>query len=407
MAPSVFHQFSRLPAELRFQIWEAACVGPLASHRSLQYVNVQDKRVAAIPCGWPKAPEQIITTKVNRSAYLIDGGLWRACKESREVIAKYTQFEDWVRIQKGAIFDFKYHEKYNAEQSDGNESPHPAFINTCEGEEECRMLVYPTNDIFCIQADDWIDLKKHRFPPYIHMSLNLYKRNDRENDDDNRYGWPILQRLYLQNIALEFDNSWLVDLPDCKYGLAHENSARGFLAKLIFDAAYDHRHLRSEGVGIWIVDKKAKWLNNVDDDEDHGCVDEDEDEDHDNADKHHDTVYRDCDGEYIEVHEDNFVDRHLCYGAGTSAVTFLRELGYNTGISDCDWHYESDDCDPSPEPTKQVRMLVRRDNKVKEITRGCKPKCHRVGRCICSDDEGEWREDKDEDKDVKLSKNEA
>jgi hypothetical protein len=353
----------------------------------------------AIPCSWPKPPEQIVTAKVNRSAYLIDGGLWRACKESREVIAKYTHFEDWVRIQKRSIDDLKYYLKYN--RSGGNESPHPAFINTCEGEEECRMLVYPTNDIFCLQLSNCIDLKELGFYPDIHMPLNLYKRNDRENDDENDdengYRWPIYQRLNLKNVAFEFDSSWLVDLPDSKYELLDEKSARGYLASLLDQRAYNYRYDCKRGEWIWIVDKEAKWLNIVD-----------EDEHHDNADKHHDTVYRDCDEEYILIHEYDFPKRVLCGRAGTSADTFLMKIG-SMGIGDYyhDWGTNEIYSPYGPEPIKMVMILVRQDNEVKEVKRRCKPKCYRHGWCICSDDEGGWREDEDEDKDVELSKNEA
>jgi hypothetical protein len=247
------------------------------------------------------------------------------------------------------------------------------------------------------------------------MPLNLYKRNDRENDDDNRYGRPTFQRLYLKNVAFEFDSSWLVDLPDSKYDLVYENSARGYLASLLDQRAYDHRYTYRKGEGIWIIDKEAKWFNivrkdkdhdNVDEDEDHGNVDEDED--HDNTDKHLDTVYRDCDGEYIQVYEHDFDNRFLSSRACTSVETFLGRIG-SIGIGDYYPDWETDDIySPyGPEPIKMVRILVRRDNEVKVVTRRCKPKCFRHGSCICSDNEGEWRDDEDEDKDVELSKNEA
>jgi hypothetical protein len=388
MAPSVFHQFSRLPVELRLQIWEAACVGPPASHRSLQYVNVLNDRVVAMPCSWPKPPEQIVTAKVNRSAYLIDGGLWRACKESREVIAKSTHFEDWVRIQKRSIFDFKYYTKYNARRFGGNKPPHPAFINTCEGEEECRMLVYPTNDIFCIQVYDRMDLQEPEFFPDIYMLLNLYKRNDRENDDENRYGWPKFQRLYLKNVAFEFDSSWLVDLPDSKYALMYENSARGYLASLLDEKAYHHRYTYKKGEGIWIVDKETKWYSLVDEDEDHDNVDEDEDhdnvdededhdnvdedEDHDNVDKHDDTVFWDCDGEYIQVYEEDFSNRRASILETTNVREFISRI-WSMGIGD---HYPDWEADRyGPEPCKMVRILVRRDNELKLFDRTRKKSC--------------------------------
>ncbi|KAL4728970.1 hypothetical protein ACLX1H_003376 [Fusarium chlamydosporum] len=301
MAVSVFHPFPRLPVELRLRIWEAACAGSTDSHRNLQYIDVRNGEGVPIPCNWPKAPGQMSTTKINRSAYLIDGGLWRACKESREVIAKCTHLEEWIKKHKQAIVDFGYYydlsadrserlkclEKYNPNRSGGNESPHPATIDTCEGEEECRMLAYPFNDLFCIQVEDWIDIR-HVSHPTIYMSLNRNRRNDHEDDheddyesdDEDCFVEPTIQELRLKNFALEFDSSWLMDLPDHIYWLSDENSARGYLAYLLKEkAGYLSFDFDIEREGIWLIDKEAEWFND--------------------ADKHHDTVYRDCDGEFI------------------------------------------------------------------------------------------------------------
>ncbi|KAM0227213.1 hypothetical protein ACHAP5_012222 [Fusarium lateritium] len=392
MALSVFHPFARLPLELRLQIWEAACVGSSASHRGLQYIDVRNNKVVSIPCNWPKAPGQIFTTEINRSAYLIDGGLWKACKESREVIAKSTHFEDWVRIQKRAIFDFKYFDKYSADWSGGNESPHPASIDTCEGEEECRMLVYPANDIFCIRVADWTDVQQQDPDPEIYTSLFRYKKNDDDDDDEDDVGWSLLQKLYLKNIALEFDSSWLLDLPDSIFWLADENSARGYLTKLLKQKAYHYNpddRFNPRREGIWIVDKEAKWFNNDD--------------------EHYDTVYRDCDGEYVEVRCDRFVHDYPSKGADPNATIFLKKLDH-LGFEDCYIAEESPGgwMGPyNPEAGGIARILVRRDNEVKELTGKCKRKCYRLGWCICSDDEGEWWEDEDEDVDMKLSENKA
>ncbi|KAF5663643.1 tetracycline resistance protein [Fusarium heterosporum] len=391
MAPSVFHPFARLPVELRLQIWEAACVKSPASYRGLQYIDVWNEEAVPIPCDWPKSPGHFITTNFNRSAYLIDGGLWRACKESREIIAKYTQFEDWVGIQRKAIIDSKSFYKYNADSSDGNKSHHPAIIGASEGEEECCMLVYPANDIFCIQVDDWADLKEQGSDPEIYMSFIRCKRDDRkdyhadEHEDDA--GWQRPQKLQLENIGLEFDNSWLVDLPDHVYDLAYENSARGYLTNLLKQKADYLDPLDFEREAIWIVDKWAKWFSN--------------------ADEHHGTVYRDCDGEYIEVYCDDLVNPYSDDEKAPNAAGFLRKL-VRLGFDDFYYQPES----PGgwfgpwgPEPEKIVRLLVRRDNEVKEVTGKCKNKCFRIGWCICSNDEGNWWEDEDED--VELPENEA
>ncbi|KPA35923.1 hypothetical protein FLAG1_11342 [Fusarium langsethiae] len=391
MASSVFHPFARLPVELRLQIWDAACVGSPASQRGLQYIDVRNDEAVPIPCDWPKAPGQISTTRINRSAYMIDGGLWRACKESREVIAKNTHFKDWVRIQKRAIVHYEYFYRCSAGWPGGNKSTYPAIINTCEGEEEFRMLVYPANDIFCIQVDDWIDLREQVNDPDIYMSLIRYKRNYHEDDYEDDVGWSIFSELRLKNIALEFDSSWLVDLPEHIYDLADENSARGYLAKLLKQKAYGCLPFCFKGEGIWIVDKEAKWFGNAD--EHHYMV---------YRDGNHDTVYQDCDGEYIEVSCDQFTHRYSYDGEFPNAVVFLQRLN-SLSFHDC--YFEPESPDPSeelPEPENMVKLLVRRDNEVKKTTRRCKRKCDRLGWCICSDDRGNWWEDEDEDMDANI-----
>ncbi|KAF5000434.1 hypothetical protein FGRMN_1765 [Fusarium graminum] len=377
MIPSVFHPFARLPVELRLQIWEAACVRFPASHRGLQYIDVRDGEAVPIACDWPKAPGQFTTTNSNRSAYLIDGGLWRACKESRE----------------RAIVDSKPFHKYSAAWSGVNESPHPAIIDACEGEEECRMVVFSANDIFCLQVDDWTDLKMQGSVPDISTSLIRHKRDDRADDraDDHEYDYeydirlPGLQKLHLENIGLEFDSSWLVDLPDHIYDMAYENSTRGYLANFLKEKADYLSLFTTQREGMWIVDKRAGWYNN--------------------ADTHHDTIYRDCDGEYIEVYCNDLADSYSSDGEFPNAATFLRELVI-LGFDDC----FSVPASPgrsmgpwNPEPKDEVRLLVRRDYQAKEVAGRCKNKCFRIGRCICDEVEGDWWEDEDEDMDVELS----
>ena len=84
MDTSSFHKFSELPTELRLQIWETACSQIITAYYycGLQYVDIYHHQAIV--------PTQVSLEKKNRSAYMFDTGLWKACKESKEVITKHT-----------------------------------------------------------------------------------------------------------------------------------------------------------------------------------------------------------------------------------------------------------------------------------------------------------------------------
>ncbi|KAI0156429.1 hypothetical protein GGR57DRAFT_511386 [Xylariaceae sp. FL1272] len=113
MDSHTFHPFPRLPAELRLMIWEAA----LHPHEpSAQFFSLANKRynrceedlymgVAAKEGSDLAAPRcrqtgELSWTTNNRSAYMIDHGLWTASKESRAVMLKYHQHREKAHNQK-------------------------------------------------------------------------------------------------------------------------------------------------------------------------------------------------------------------------------------------------------------------------------------------------------------------
>ncbi|KAI1193263.1 hypothetical protein F5X97DRAFT_44605 [Nemania serpens] len=105
MSTRTFHSFPLLPKELRDQIWED-CVHtfePSAQffsffsyeHReheldelSGQAVGCAERFRATIAAPRSRETGEISWSRHNKSAYLIDHGLWTACWESREVIEK-------------------------------------------------------------------------------------------------------------------------------------------------------------------------------------------------------------------------------------------------------------------------------------------------------------------------------
>lgn len=260
----------------------------------------------------------------------MDGGLWKACKESREVIAQHSHFYDWVRIQKQACVDWDDFDCCPADWAGGEESPHPAIIDTRDGEEECSMLVYPYSDIFCIRTDDWAALRGQSNDLKLKMSFIRYNKDN---------GMSNLHELRVRNIALEFHRSWLVDVRR-EFHYSDENSMRAYFVHLLWEEHWGYGTFE----GLWIIDKDAKWF--------------------DGYSKRPDTVYRDCDAEYIEVDWSNVVR----YDAFNGVSDFMWYIN--------DWllpsHYRRvgyQPCYPDyPGPKDLFRLLVRRDNQVENPT---------------------------------------
>ena len=116
MDSSAFHDFPQLPTELRLQIWEAACCHVLTTHTysGVRYIEVRKGHAVVLTSGcWSQTPGQSNSVRRNRSAYLSDSGLWKACKKPKEIIAKHTKFCRRVKINergvdilwKGTLYD--------------------------------------------------------------------------------------------------------------------------------------------------------------------------------------------------------------------------------------------------------------------------------------------------------------
>ncbi|KAG8665377.1 hypothetical protein FPOAC2_10452 [Fusarium poae] len=373
---SVFHPFVRLPAELRLQIWQAACFRPSPSDRRIQYVTAQDEEtVVPLPCNWHQSRQGISRQGIssgdkNRSAYLIDGGLWKACKESRDVIAQYSHFHDWVRILKQACVNYDNFEYYPADWAGGEKSSRPAIIKTCEGEEECCMLVYPAIDIFCIQVDEQYTRERSQSGPELEMSLI---RDNKQIED------IFMAEVTLQNIALEFDGSWLVDIPASISSPTDTNPTREYFRYLLLKHC-EYRH----GIdALWIIDKETKWF--------------------DKDFRHHDTVYWDCDTEYVEV-DWHHVVTYCNGGRWCSASGFMWRI--KDWLEDFSDVYDSDE----PRPKDMFRLLVRRDNEMQDPRIGGEWEFwhdHRYGWGLYVEADEKSDEELDEEEDTNASSHES
>ncbi|KAF5718255.1 hypothetical protein FMUND_5351 [Fusarium mundagurra] len=203
MAASSFHPFPRLPTELRLQVWIAACLSYHPYDYGIHYIDVE-----------PTSTESTHSPSYGFTACLADGdndspclrnrGLWTACEESRDVMIQYSKI-------------------------DGHD---------CE--EDWYSPVCPMHDIFCIKSKTW------------------------NTPDDPDEAWKIQipdlnpkrsQTTDIENIALEFDESWNRDIPKSYVDLMGEKSARGFLSYLFYNKS---RHGLTTP-NIWIIVKNCQW----------------------------------------------------------------------------------------------------------------------------------------------------
>ncbi|KAF5229209.1 hypothetical protein FAUST_10572 [Fusarium austroamericanum] len=295
MASSNFHPFPRLPLELRQQIWEEACLPMGPFQRGLQYLYPTADDPVTQPCNWLGASEHGLS---NKSAYMIDGGLWKACKESRKVIAEHTDFKEWIKLNNEAIHDDDQFNRCKASWDGCKSTVHPAAIEMKEDNQKWHDLVYPARDIFCVRPNVEIPM-----PEKIQKLCLWLSFRDPENE--------LYQSMPLDSIAFEFDQSWMEDCKMPYYDMQDEQSVRGCWASLIEDAIDIYDPSRT----LWIIDKNAKWFNR-----------------YGNNDK---TVYRKCEGDYIEASWDN-VPESTGDGVSLSASAFLSSFSDRNGLLLCE-----------------------------------------------------------------------
>ncbi|CVL05509.1 uncharacterized protein FPRN_14378 [Fusarium proliferatum] len=114
--PTTFHSFPNLATELRLKIWKAACFPYAATKRGLHYINLESiggneisgelitqmtamEMKALHPDFQTSSNLQGVVGRANRSAYMWDAGLWKACRESREFISRHFKLNIWGYIQ--------------------------------------------------------------------------------------------------------------------------------------------------------------------------------------------------------------------------------------------------------------------------------------------------------------------
>ena len=213
------------------------------------------------------------------------------------------------------------------------------------------MLVRPGRHIFCLKIENW----ERSSSPNITMSF-LHGYFTTQTTHKRRQDIPV------KKFALEFDKSWITNLPSSMYSMSKEASARGYLAYLLEKIGWENTGRRD----LWIIDKEAKWSRAVGE----------------NA-----RVYRDYDAEYIVAHWSKVVN-YKGYGAPPTASQFMKDL------EDIDdrrvWN------PGGLKPKNIIRLLVRRDNEPNDPRLGSAWR-DGFGWVIEKDDNWDWQLDSDDD----------
>jgi len=206
-------------------------------HCQCQY-KVAAPRVAGTQtvCSW---------TQGNPSSYLLDAGLWTACKESRKIIMKHFNMQHWNKVRRefeqcGCVWKFYYEHKDK-----------PAIVITHHNGEDLHLMVNPERDLFCLD------------PQILDFTIEW---------DTLLCGLPF-SCIYtgygpLSHIAVEFDPSWNVGLPrDCDENwdwnptpgvcfddLLEEGTPRGFIARAA-EACAIRAFYKDEYPFFWLIDR--------------------------------------------------------------------------------------------------------------------------------------------------------
>ncbi|CZR45663.1 uncharacterized protein FPRO_15161 [Fusarium proliferatum ET1] len=276
--PTTFHSFPNLATELRLKIWKAACFPYAATKRGLHYINLESiggneisgelitqmtamEMKALHPDFQTSSNLQGVVGRANRSAYMWDAGLWKACRESREFISRHFKLNIWGYIQEKdldlldldeclskACQLYPWKPRYEElEERPGLESsarkPEP-FLPTClfsrNQEHAERFMVMPNRDLFCIKSLDRGDLPVTMQAPRLHVPCP----NSQE-----------IVLLHSFNLVLEFNTSWLDAFPKSWNKLKEEESSRGLFA------TWAEGCMRGRGNApyIYLLNKAARW----------------------------------------------------------------------------------------------------------------------------------------------------
>ncbi|KAK3956265.1 hypothetical protein QBC32DRAFT_394787 [Pseudoneurospora amorphoporcata] len=295
--PTTFHPFPKLPWELRHEIWELA-VRPLdrpgvhvfcveehePDDSSVEEVEDRDKSnlhfsvpaatMSAGPCG-------------NPSTYMIDGGLWTACKESRAVMEEAFKHQMWDHKRRAWRLFFAAIVRANSIPLAlrALRSPSPVLENPYDelGDDELDMipatafflsppssssLPSSTQTTKADQPKTQVTTSPHYFSVFPHQDLFIFRPASRKIDNiwsrlelNFPFGsrrWGFLGFGSKHGLALKYDSAWLDDYyrdPAGEITGAVNMVDRMVKAIVFFDTT------RAET--IWLVDYRLKLKQNT------------------------------------------------------------------------------------------------------------------------------------------------
>jgi len=199
MEQKTFHPFPRLPKELRDVIWDFA-IRPKrpSAHVFTAFESSVDAEWSqlsqyAVTHPWARrcnlaAPQSRNSTDQQRrlswvqdnlSAYIIDSGLWRACKESREAVERRFRTAEWDKRR-----DEMTSQRYWSDPPDC-----PGVLGFTSKGEQRTCLTYPKSDLYLLQVFNANTL----YWRYI-ARIPIFDR---------------VQRFHVSHFALQFDPGWL------------------------------------------------------------------------------------------------------------------------------------------------------------------------------------------------------
>lgn len=256
--PETLHSFSKLPWELRNHIWNLAVRPDYPGAHifdTLTLESIQGRYIAPTCSPWSRLhisllaykPETIFEESgtngeenhrsrehYNPSTYLIDSGLWTACKESRRVMEQRFEPQEWNRIRERRL-----------QCTLNRTGPMPEHIDmmpatgyfVAENSERRHFTVFPHRDLFCIrscslQSICWGDL---------------------------HYGTPIAGSHKgfdtFGHIAVEFDPAWAASVEKAGFDAAGDTDD----VQHLIEAVFEIMHLDT----LWIVDRTLKRNPNI------------------------------------------------------------------------------------------------------------------------------------------------
>ncbi|RGP59774.1 glutathione s-transferase omega 2 [Fusarium longipes] len=220
MAPDkdtdIFPYFLDLPKEIQLSIWEAA-VRPVPGDRHvhrfsvagfplrhtdrkhLQLQRITDINPRPVCCSSFTLPSDDVDGNPNDSVYLLDSGLWTACKDSRDAMEKRFKKNEWWSHIKSP-----YHPKFTAMPGQylcQKGTTHTASYKDYDGVVRHITISYERDLVhldprhLCnVQNIDW-----------FHMSNDIFDLPvfDKRSEDE-----PIVKPSFVgENIALDYDGS--------------------------------------------------------------------------------------------------------------------------------------------------------------------------------------------------------